>query len=97
MPKTPSAAFAALKKLLATRQNSHPCTRLVAFVDSEDLQRITFVTSGATTEYRNLTEAPDVSLLIDSRTHSFARSPSTAPRGVKVVTSTLVTHFQHVV
>jgi hypothetical protein len=42
----------------------------VAFVASEDLRRIAFVTRRATTKYRNLTEAPDVSLLIDSRTHS---------------------------
>ena len=78
MPETPSAAVATLKTLLttqrlavmATQQNGCPYTSLVAFVVSEDLRRIAFVTSRATTKYRNLAEAPDVSLLIDSRTHS---------------------------
>lgn len=56
--------------VVATQQNKHPYTSLVAFVASEDLRRIAFVTRRATTKYRNLTEAPDVSLLIDSRTHS---------------------------
>jgi len=56
--------------VLATQQKRHPYTSLVAFVVSEDLRRIVFVTSRATTKYRNLSEAPDVSLLIDSRTHS---------------------------
>ena len=78
MPETPSAAFATLRTLLttqrlavvATQQNGHPYTSLVAYVASDDLRRIAFVTSRATTKYRNLTEVPDVSLLIDSRTHS---------------------------
>ena len=56
--------------VLATLQNGHPYTSLVAFAASEDLRRIVFVTSRATTKYRNLFEAPHVSLLIDSRTHS---------------------------
>jgi nitroimidazol reductase NimA-like FMN-containing flavoprotein (pyridoxamine 5'-phosphate oxidase superfamily) len=56
--------------VLATQRGGHPYTSLVAFVASDDLRRIAFVTSRATTKYRNLTEAPDVSLLIDSRTHS---------------------------
>ena len=56
--------------VVATQQKKHPYTSLVAFVASEDLRRIAFVTRRATTKYHNLTEAPDVSLLIDSRTHS---------------------------
>ncbi len=56
--------------VLATQRGGHPYTSLVAFAASEDLRRIVFVTSRATTKYRNLFEAPHVSLLIDSRTHS---------------------------
>ena len=56
--------------VVATQQGGHPYTSLVAFDASEDLRRIVFVTSRATTKYRNLSEAPYVSLLIDSRTHS---------------------------
>ncbi len=78
MPESPSTAVDTLRTLLttqrlavvATQQDSHPYTSLVAFVASEDLRRLAFVTSRATTKYRNLFAAPQVSLLIDSRTHS---------------------------
>jgi nitroimidazol reductase NimA-like FMN-containing flavoprotein (pyridoxamine 5'-phosphate oxidase superfamily) len=78
MPESPSVSLDTLRTLLttqrlavlATQQNGHPYTSLVAFVASEDLRRIAFVTSRATTKYRNLFAAPHVSLLIDSRTHS---------------------------
>ena len=56
--------------VLATLMRGRPYTSLVAFAALEDLRRIAFVTSRATTKYRNLTEEPDVSVLIDSRTHS---------------------------
>ncbi len=56
--------------VVATRQGGQPYTSLVAFAASEDLRRLCFVTSRATTKFRNLSEAPCVSLLIDSRTHS---------------------------
>jgi len=56
--------------VVATQKDGHPYTSLVAFVASDDLRRIAFVTSRATTKYRNLLDAPHVSLLIDSRTHS---------------------------
>ena len=56
--------------VVATQRGGHPYTSLVAFAASEDLRRIVFVTSRATTKYRNLLDAPYVSLLIDSRTHS---------------------------
>jgi nitroimidazol reductase NimA-like FMN-containing flavoprotein (pyridoxamine 5'-phosphate oxidase superfamily) len=56
--------------VLATLQDGRPYTSLVGFVASDDLRRIAFVTSRATTKYRNLAAAPEVSLLIDSRTHS---------------------------
>ena len=56
--------------VLATLQNGHPYASLVAFVASDDLRRIAFVTPRATTKFRNLFDAPQVSLLIESRTHS---------------------------
>ncbi len=56
--------------VVATRQGGQPYTSLVAFAVSGDLRRICFVTSRATTKFRNLSESPQVSLLIDSRTHS---------------------------
>ena len=56
--------------VLATQRGGHPYSSLVAFAASADLRRVVFVTSRATTKYRNLSEEPYVSLLIDSRTHS---------------------------
>lgn len=56
--------------VLATQMQGRPYTSLVAFVASEDLRRIVFVTPRATTKYRNLSREPGVSVLIDSRTHS---------------------------
>lgn len=78
MLESPAADVALLRTLLttqhlavvATLQSGRPYTSLVAFVASEDLRRIAFVTSRSTTKYRNMAEAPEVSLLIDSRTHS---------------------------
>ena len=72
------AAVATLRTLLrtqplaalATQRGGHPYSSLVAFAASEDLRRVVFVTSRATTKYRNLSAEPYVSLLIDSRTHS---------------------------
>lgn len=71
-------AYEILKSLLndqrlavvATQMQRRPYTSLVAFVPSEDLRRIAFATTRATTKYRNLSEEPNVSVLIDSRTHS---------------------------
>ncbi len=78
MTETPKAAFATLKTLLttqrlavvATLQDGHPYTSLVAFVASDDLRHVAFVTRRESTKYRNLTASPKVSLLIDSRTRS---------------------------
>jgi len=71
-------AYETLKTLLtaqrlavvATQMQGRPYTSLVAFAASEDLRRIAFCTTRATTKYRNLSEEPNVSVLIDSRTHS---------------------------
>ncbi len=56
--------------VLATQHAKHPYTSLVAFAATDDRRRILFVTSRATTKYRNLSKTPYVSLLIDSRTGS---------------------------
>jgi len=71
-------AYEVLKTLLtvqhlavvATRMEVYPYASLVAFAASGDLRRITFVTMRATTKYRNISADPNVSVLIDSRTHS---------------------------
>lgn len=78
MPETPKAAFATLKTLLttqhlavvATLQDGHPYTSLVAFVASDDLRHVAFVTRRESSKFRNLTTCPEVSLLVDSRTRS---------------------------
>ena len=78
MPEQPNVDSAVLRRLLtsqhlavlATAQDGIPYTSLVAFVASDDLRQLAFVTSRATTKYRNMVETPGVSLLIDSRTHS---------------------------
>ena len=76
--QSPGSAFDTLKKLLeeqrlavvATDMQGHPYTSLVAFAASADLRNIVFVTTRSTKKYRNLSAEPNVSLLIDSRTHS---------------------------
>ena len=76
--QTEKTAFEVLKALLetqhlavvATQMPGHPYTSLVAFAASDDLRSLGFVTSRATTKYRNLSREPGVSMLIDSRTHS---------------------------
>lgn len=55
--------------VVATVMRGRPYTSLVAFAASADLRRIAFCTTRATTKYRNLSEEPSVSVLIDSRTH----------------------------
>ena len=56
--------------VVATVMRGRPYTSLVAFAASDDLRQIVFCTTRATTKYRNLSEEPNVSVLIDSRTHS---------------------------
>lgn len=55
---------------VATQMQDGPYASLVAFSASDDLREIVFVTSRATTKYRNISANPNVSVLIDSRTHS---------------------------
>ena len=76
--KTGQTALDTLRALLdsqrlavvATQMPEGPYASLVAFAASDDLRTIAFVTSRATTKYRNLYANPNVSVLIDSRTHS---------------------------
>lgn len=56
--------------VVATQGQQGPYTSLVAFSVSDDLRTIAFATSRATTKYRNVSANPNVSVLIDSRTHS---------------------------
>jgi nitroimidazol reductase NimA-like FMN-containing flavoprotein (pyridoxamine 5'-phosphate oxidase superfamily) len=55
---------------LATMSAEAPYCNLVAFTPSDDLQAIFFVTPRTSTKYVNITQNPNVSLLIDSRTQS---------------------------
>jgi hypothetical protein len=57
--------------VLATgREGGGTYASLVAFAAAGDLRRVVFVTGRVTTKYRNLLRDPQVSMLIDSRTHS---------------------------
>ncbi len=56
--------------VMATQMQDVPYASLVAFAVSDDLRTVIFVTSRATTKYRNLSANPNVAVLIDSRTHS---------------------------
>jgi heme iron utilization protein len=75
---TEQTALDVLKELLvlqqlaavATQMPAGPYASLVAFSVSDDLRKIAFVTSRTTAKFRNLSANPNVSLLIDSRTHS---------------------------
>ena len=54
---------------LATSSDGQPYTSLVAFVASDDLRRLFFVTSRATRKYANLKGEPRVSMLVNSSTN----------------------------
>jgi len=53
--------------VLATCSESFPYTSLVGFAFSEDLKELYFATFENTNKFRNLSEHPGVSLLVDSR------------------------------
>lgn len=55
--------------VLATSQNTAPHACLVAFVVTEDLQRLVFLTSRATRKFSNLVANSNVSMLIDNRSN----------------------------
>lgn len=53
--------------VLATTSGGNPHCSLMAYVTDEECSEIYMVTSTKTTKYRNVTENPSVSLLIDTR------------------------------
>lgn len=53
--------------VLTTVMDRQPYTSLVAFSYSPDLKQIYFATPNNTTKYRNLSDNPNISLIIDSR------------------------------
>jgi nitroimidazol reductase NimA-like FMN-containing flavoprotein (pyridoxamine 5'-phosphate oxidase superfamily) len=55
--------------VLATHAKGGPYTSLVAFVSSEDLKRIYFVTSRSTRKYANIEADPRVAMLVDNRSN----------------------------
>ena len=55
--------------VLATDRKGHPYSSLVAFVASEDLSDIFFVTSRTTRKFENLLLNQQVSLLVDNRSN----------------------------
>lgn len=53
--------------VLATNGPGYPYTSLVAFTFSDDLRRLRFVTTRATRKFHFISEDPNASMLIDSR------------------------------
>ncbi|MBN1557043.1 MAG: pyridoxamine 5'-phosphate oxidase family protein [Lentisphaerae bacterium] len=66
--------------VVATYSGKAPYANLVAFAADDDLRRLVFVTSRATTKYRNLSAHPHAALLIDNR----ARAPEDFSTGAAV-------------
>ncbi|MFQ3550139.1 MAG: pyridoxamine 5'-phosphate oxidase family protein [Armatimonadota bacterium] len=56
--------------VLSTCSNEHPYVNLVAYSYSDDLCYFYFATTRATRKYNNLSQNPEVSLLIDNRSNS---------------------------
>jgi len=61
-----------LHMVLATHDGTAPYTSLMAFAAATDLGRLFFVTSRATSKYRNMAANNHVSALIDNRTNRSA-------------------------
>ena len=57
--------------VLATVSDNRPYCSLMAYISEEDCRKIYMATFRNTVKYRNLTENPMVSLLIDTRTKTF--------------------------
>jgi nitroimidazol reductase NimA-like FMN-containing flavoprotein (pyridoxamine 5'-phosphate oxidase superfamily) len=60
-----SQLFAAL----ATQQSGRPYSNLIAFISTEDLKNILFITGRETAKYANLLSNDFVSVLVDNRTN----------------------------
>ena len=55
--------------VLATHNKGQPYTSLLAFAASEDLKAIYFVTGHATRKFKNITNDPRASMMIDNRSN----------------------------
>jgi len=58
--------------VLATRNGGQPYTNLVAFVATDDLKHLLFVTGRSTRKFANLMSDPRAAMLIDNRTNQVA-------------------------
>ncbi len=58
--------------VLATQQDEHPYTSLLAFASTDDLRQIVFATPRSTRKYANLTSNANVSFFIDNRSNKTA-------------------------
>ena len=56
--------------VVSTHSDGQPYASLVAFVASDDLRHIFFMTARATRKFANLTKDPRVAVLINSRTNA---------------------------
>lgn len=56
--------------VLATHGDGQPYTSLVAFVSSDDLRELYFVTSAATRKFANLEAHPRAAMMMDNRSNS---------------------------
>jgi heme iron utilization protein len=56
--------------VLATSEEGRPYASLIAFAFTPDRQTVIFTTSKATRKYRNLTEQPSVSIIVDNRSQT---------------------------
>ena len=55
--------------VLSTSRSGQPYTSLIAFYATDDLKRFYFVTPRSTRKFRNLSEEPRVSVLVNSSTN----------------------------
>jgi heme iron utilization protein len=55
--------------VLATTGEAGPYTSLVAFVATDDLRRLLFITSSSTSKFANIVDHPQVSMLVDNRSN----------------------------
>jgi general stress protein 26 len=53
--------------VLATDHHGHPYTNLVAFALTKDSQSVLFATQTTTQKFKNISQNPKISLLIDNR------------------------------
>jgi len=69
MPELKKLLNAQPLAVLATASENRPYTSLVAFVASEDLKNLFFLTGRSTRKFSNLENNPKVAMLIDDRSN----------------------------